>query len=242
MKAHTKYKLILLAVVALAIAWLANGYRLEMNKSASEDPVIWEDDIRSLEQKTSGPPGSIIFIGSSSIRLWGTLANDMSPMTVVKRGFGGAKLADVVYYATRLVAIDSPGAIVIFAGTNDIVPGSAKQPKALLKSYQELVAKIRSVHQATPIYYIAVTPSPSRWQVWPVAQKTNALIEAYCASDDSLHYIDTGAALMSNDEPDDRFYRVDGLHLSEAGYQVWTQIIRSRLNGTKVMNHPHPRR
>lgn len=220
----------------MGIAWLAIQFRIEMNKSASEDPIVWENDIRTLVQGTSGPPGSIIFLGSSSIRFWNTLASDMSPLTVVKRGFGGAKLADVIHYATKLVDIDRPGAIVIFVGTNDITPDSAKQPKALLQGYQELVSKIRSMHQTTPIYYISITPSPRRWRVWPVARETNKLIEAYSASHGSLHYIDTSEALMSNGEPDKQFYRYDGLHLSKSGYKVWTKVIRNRLFSDKPYN------
>ena len=229
MKTVLKYLSIALLVIGLLLSWPAYKIHTVIQKSASEDPLVWEQDIRALEHSTSGLPGSILFMGSSSIRLWSTLAEDMAPMSTVNRGFGGAKLADTVHYAARLVDIEKPGAIVIFVGTNDVHPGASKSPDVLLQSYRKLVERIREVHESTPIYYIAITPSLTRWEVWPIAQQTNRLIERYSATDPGLHFIDTGPALIENGLPAKRFYRFDGLHLSEAGYGVWTEIIRPRL-------------
>ncbi|MEH6583255.1 MAG: GDSL-type esterase/lipase family protein [Halioglobus sp.] len=239
MKPWLKYLLIALGAIAVLLSFPAYYLYGEFSKAASEDPVVWESDIRALEQTTRGPPGSVLFIGSSSIRLWDSLAQDMLPMTTIRRGFGGAKMADTVYYAQRLVDIEQPAAIVIFVGTNDIHPGEVKEPEVLLQSYQRLVAEIRGVHSLTPIFYIAITPSVMRWEIWPVAQETNRLIAQYSATDTALHFIDTGPALMHSGRPGKQFYRRDGLHLSEAGYQVWTDIIRARLlEVTPALNAP----
>jgi lysophospholipase L1-like esterase len=204
LKTVLKYFFIALLVIGLLLCWPAYKIHSEIQKSASEDPLVWEQDIRALEQNTGGPAGSILFMGSSSIRLWRTLAQDMAPLVTVNRGFGGAKLADVH-------------------------PGASKPPEVLLQSYRELVKRIREMHESTPIYYIAITPSPMRWKVWPIARETNQLIERYSATDPGLHFIDTGAALIKNGLPAERFYRFDGLHLSGAGYGVWTEIIRPLL-------------
>jgi lysophospholipase L1-like esterase len=81
-----------------------------------------------------------------------------------------------------------------------------------------------------PIYFIGITPSPMRWEVWDVAQETNGLIREWSAGMRTLHFIDTGPALLSEDgTPDRDNYIFDGLHLSAAGYAIWTEIIRGRL-------------
>jgi hypothetical protein len=81
-----------------------------------------------------------------------------------------------------------------------------------------------------PIYYIAITPSPMRWEVWPNARATNAIIADYSQRTPRLFYIDTGPALMDPDgEPDGDNYAFDTLHLSDKGYSLWTSIIRTRL-------------
>lgn len=205
----------------------------ENYSAASEEPLLWERDIREFEvdaQINHLPEHAVLFLGSSSIRLWSSLAQDMYPIPVIQRGFGGAKLNDLLYYADRLVNVPTPRAIVVFAGTNDITPSAAKAPEELLISYQDFVARVRAAVPAVPIYYIAITPSPRRWQVWPVAQRANRLIEQYTESDEFLYYIDTGLALLnSNDEPDKSHYLFDGLHLDDSGYNIWRDIIYSRL-------------
>jgi hypothetical protein len=233
MRKVLKYLGILLALAVLAASWPAWRLFVELDKARSEDPLVWEEDIRALETATRGsfPPGeAVVFIGSSSIRFWDSLHVDLAPIPVIQHGFGGAKLNDVVYYADRLVSAYRPRAVVVFAGSNDITPRDAKTPEILLASYRKFVSKVRQHQPDLPIYYIAITPSPRRWVVWPIAQTTNAFILNFCATDDKLHFIDTGPALLSSaGEPDPPNYFFDKLHLSEKGYRLWSSIIRPRL-------------
>lgn len=235
MKKALKLLAAMLGLVILGLSWPAWQLYTEIQKGRSEDPQVWEEDISALESKTSGlygPGEGVVFLGSSSIRLWNTLVDDMAPIGVIQHGFGGAKLNDVIYYAQRLVNAYQPRAVVIFAGTNDIHPGASKTPEVLFASYQTLVRKIRVDRPDLPIFYIAITPSTMRWSVWPIAQATNQLIEDWSAEDPNLYVIDTSHALMgSSGEPDSENYRRDGLHLSEQGYRIWREIIRTRLMG-----------
>ena len=45
----------------------------------------------------------MLFVGSSSIRFWETLARDFKGTAVINRGFGGSRIADVTRYADRVV-------------------------------------------------------------------------------------------------------------------------------------------
>ncbi|MBW2267344.1 MAG: hypothetical protein JRH16_02115 [Deltaproteobacteria bacterium] len=223
---------LLLGALLLVAAWPAWQLWGEIRKAASEDPRVWEEDIAALEATTAtrASGSGTVFVGSSSIRLWSTLERDMQPLSVIQHGFGGAKLADLEFYAERLVNAYQPRAVVVFAGTNDIHPGNTKPPATLLATYQRFVERVRADLPNTPIYYIGITPSPMRWEVWTIAQETNRLIREFCATRSALHFIDTGPALLGgNGEPDRDYYVFDGLHLSEAGYAVWTEIIRGRL-------------
>jgi glucose/arabinose dehydrogenase/lysophospholipase L1-like esterase len=219
--------------VILGLSWPAWQLFKEIRNARSEDPLVWEEAISALESETRDmhrPGQAVVFVGSSSIRLWDTLTQDMAPIEVIQHGFGGAKLNDVVHYAKRLVNAYQPRAVVVFAGTNDIHPGAAKSPEQLLASYQAFVATVRADQPEVPIYFIGITPSPLRWSVWPVAQATNALIQQWSESDPNLHFIDTSGGLMGHDgEPDPDNYRIDGLHLSAQGYSVWRDSIRTRL-------------
>lgn len=233
MKRTLKVFAILVGILLLLLSWPAYQFYQEIDKSRSEDPLVWEQDIAALENATAGlhPPGEgIVFVGSSSIRLWDSLAQDMAPLPVIQHGFGGAKLGDVVHYADRLVSAHQPRAVVIFAGTNDITPEHAKLPEVLLASYQAFVGRVRAVQPELPILFIAITPSPLRWSVWPIAQEANALVSQYSATDPNLYVVDTAPVLLGEGgEPRDDLYIFDGLHLSEAGYAAWTATIRPAL-------------
>ena len=205
----------------------------EITKAKSDDPSVYNEDIAELVAATKGRGPlneAVLFVGSSSIRLWSTLAEDMAPLVTIRHGFGGAKLADVEHFAEPLVADFAPRAIVVFAGTNDIHPGDTKRPEDLLAIYRSFVARVRAELADVPIYYIGITPSPLRFLVWDVARETNSLIEAFTEESETLHYIETGPRLLGPDgTPNPDNYRFDGLHLSDRGYAIWTEIIRSRL-------------
>ncbi len=139
----------------------------------------------------------------------------------------GPNINDAVHYADRIVSAYKPAAVVVFAGTNDITPGEVKTPDQLLISYQQFLGKVRADNPTLPIYFIAITPSPMRWEVWPPAQAANSAIRDYSESTSGLFYVDTGPALMNADgEPDAENYAIDTLHLSDKGYSVWISMIR----------------
>lgn len=223
-----------IGVLLLAgLSWPAWMLYQEIRLARSEDPLVWESAIGALEAKSRGryaPGTAVVFVGSSSIRLWDTLEADMAPLAVLQHGFGGAKLNAVVRYSDRLVSAWQPRAVVVFAGTNDIDTTASKSPETLLASYQQFVRQVRAQQPAVPIFYIGITPSPLRWSVWPIAQSTNALIEAWSDTEPNLYFIDTSVALLGSDgKPDTDNYRFDGLHLNARGYARWTGIIRPRL-------------
>ena len=226
------FGLLLLLALVFAI-WPAYRIHEGYSKSRSEDPTVWEADIAALEARTAGmfaPGEAVVFIGSSSIRLWQTLAEDMAPIPVLRHGFGGAKLGDAVHYAERLVNAYTPRAVVVFVGSNDVKPEAAKTPQAILGSYQSFVEVVRADDPDLPIFFIGITPSPLRWSVWPIAREANALIEGWILEDPNHFYIDTSVGLLGTDgRPKRDHYVQDGLHLSAKGYAVWTGLVRPLL-------------
>lgn len=225
-----------LGVVGLLIAAALVGGALlygEISKAMSEDPAVWNEDVEDLVDATRerGPlERAVLFTGSSSIRFWTSLEQDMQPLVTIRHGFGGAKLGDIEHFAETLINDFAPRAVVVFAGSNDIQPGRSKSPEVLLATYERLVARVRADLPDAPIYYIGITPSPLRVSVWDVSVETNRLIREFTETVPTLHYIETGHLLLDETgEPDSENYRWDRLHLSDRGYEVWTQVIRTRL-------------
>jgi lysophospholipase L1-like esterase len=212
--------------------WLAGGFDIvSMSiKALSGDPLAWESAIQKFEaQDRQKPPPSdvIVFTGSSSITFWSTLEQDMAPLPVINRGFGGSRLNDVVHYAPRLVVAYRPRAVVLFAGTNDLSGSKPKTAQEVCDGYRAFVGVIQAALPDTPIYYISITPAPSRWKHWPIVQEANRLIHDYIAADPRLHFIDLTDVILGPDgKPDRSLFRIDRLHPNRKGYAVWTAVIK----------------
>ena len=200
-----------------------------------EDPSIWEDDIAAFEaqdQEATPPENALVFVGSSSIRLWSTLKEDMAPMPVIQRGFGGSKLGDAIHFADRIITPYAPRAVVVFSGTNDIAGDNPKSAETVFELYKSFVTKVHDQLPGTPIYFIAISPTKSRWAHRQIVADTNALVAAHAAANEGLFFIDTASALLDEQgESREELFIEDKLHLNEDGYAVWTSIIRPALAG-----------
>ncbi len=212
--------------------WLADGFDIvSMSiKALSGNPLAWESAIRKFEacdRVKPPPPNAIVFTGSSSITFWSTLEQDMAPLPAINRGFGGSRLNDVVYYAARIVAAYRPRAVVLFVGTNDLAGSKPKTAQEVYNGYRAFVDVIRAALPDTPVYYISITPAPSRWKHWPIVQEANRLICAHAATDPRLHFIDLTDVILGPDgKPDCSLFRIDRLHPNRKGYAVWTARIK----------------
>ena len=197
------------------------------------DNPRWEDDIRNFEHLDSTETYSdqaILFIGSSSIRLWSTLAEDMVPYEVIQRGYGGARLSDLVIYAERIIYPHPCRAIVLFVA-NDITGNEEdKSPLEVRELAKELFSIIRTKKENIPVFYIATTPTPLRWKVWPKISEANEGIKDFCEEKEHTYFIETATAFLGDDNiPKKELFREDSLHLNAAGYKVWSGIIRREL-------------
>ena len=219
-------------VGALALLVLLGGVAYVLRLS-SDAPTIWEAEIRQFEkQDRHGPPsaGGIVFIGSSSIRFWETLAADMAPLPVLNRGFGGAQIHQVTYYADRIVTPYRPRIVVFYAGENDMAGvffSKRKSAEQVRDAYQAFCQTIHARLPQTAIYFISIKPPKARLNAWPAMQTANQLIRDGCASDPWLHYIDiVPVMLAAQGQPRRDVFRWDGIHLNPLGYALWTVVVK----------------
>ena len=191
----------------------------------------WETEIKAFEasDKTNSPPkGGILFLGSSSIRLWKTLAQDFPEHKVINRGFGGSHLADSVAFAGRIVTPYRPKMILLYAEDNDIAAG--KTPEQVFADFKSFVQKIHAALPETRIAYISIKPSIARWQLVDKVKATNRFIEDYSRKNDKLLFIDVFTPMLGADgEPRKELFVSDGLHLNAKGYELWTSVIKPYL-------------
>jgi hypothetical protein len=182
---------------------------------------FWEKDIEKFEQLDKSekyPDDAILFAGSSSIRLWTSLEEDMAPY-------------HFAVYAQRIFNPHKCKAIVIFVANDITGTGQDKSPEEVATLFRNVLRTIRKLHPATPVFWIEITPTVSRWKVWPEIQKANSLIKKICDNQKNIYFISTYYAFLTEKGlPNDELFRDDKLHLTEKGYAVWTEIIKKELN------------
>ncbi|MBK5296722.1 MAG: hypothetical protein JJE40_06145 [Vicinamibacteria bacterium] len=218
--------------IAFALGLLfAGAPHAQAQPGTSADPARWEEGIRTFETAdTAAPPprGGIVFIGSSSIRLWTSLATDFPGMPVVNRGFGGSQLADVTAFVGRIVTPYQPRQVIVYCGGNDINAGRSSSD--VLADFQALAQAIHAGSPAVRIAYISIAPNPARWPQISTVKAANQAIKDWIATDPRLTFIDVYAAMLGPDgQPKPDIFVEDRLHMNAKGYAIWRAVIGPHL-------------
>ena len=227
--AFVRAPILLLALAAWIMALPASAPA----QTAAKTSLPFENEIKAFEasDRTNPPPKDVIlFIGSSSIRLWNTLADDFPKHRVINRGFGGSQIIDSINYAERIVLPYRPKQIMFYAGGNDINAG--KSPEQVLADFQTFVKKVHAALPETRIAYISIAGNPARWSQIERVRTANERIETFTKSDSRLHYINTHSDMLGPDGfPKQNIFISDRLHMNAEGYKIWTGIVGPYLDG-----------
>lgn len=192
---------------------------------------IWDKEINAfaeIDRNQPPPPNPVLFVGSSSIRMWTNLRTSFPRMKVINRGFGGSRFDDVNYYFDKIVTPYNPKIIVLYAGENDLNEGIL--PEKVLEQYRKFVAMVRQKFPKITVLYISIKPSPSRWQMADKVKQTNALIKAESEKDYRTQFVDVFSPMLNEKgEPKAEIFLEDKLHLNEKGYAIWRGILQRYL-------------
>jgi lysophospholipase L1-like esterase len=196
------------------------------NSLATHKSTQWEKEITGLEAqlRTNPPPKDcIVFVGSSSIRLWKTLAADFPGYPVVNCGFGGSQLADSVRFADRIVTPLQPRQVVIYAGGNDINAG--KLPDVVFGDFVALATQLHNALPKARLAYISSAPNPKRWEQVEKVKRLNELVAAYCRKH-KMDFINVFPFMLGPDGlPKPDIFVQDRLHMNAKGYAIWQQVV-----------------
>jgi lysophospholipase L1-like esterase len=190
----------------------------------------WEPEIAKIAARFAKEPpaaGSVLFLGSSSIRLWDT-AKMLPELKPANAGFGGSEVRDVTHFLDRLAPAARPKLAVVYAGDNDIA--DKRSPEQVRDDSRALVAALRAKYPGLPVLFLGVKASIARVNQLPQQTAANKLVAADCAADSALKFLDTAPLTRGKDgQPDPRFFAKDGLHLSPAGYAQWNAAMNAAL-------------
>ncbi len=220
MKSILGRTLVLLFLLAFLHPALGDG--------TNHDFAKWESEISAFERQdaTNPPPqGGIVFIGSSTIRFWTTLAQDYPSEPVINRGFGGSEIVDSTHFAPRILFPYQPRKVFLRAGGNGLWDG--KSVDQVFADFKEFAETVHAKLPMAKIYYISWSPSIQRWSQHDKEKELNSLVAGYIADKSYLQYIETyDLPLGADGKPRSELYRVDGLHFDAAGYKLLAARVR----------------
>jgi len=212
---------------------------LRINALADDAALRWQpaiDKFLAADADQPFEPGGVVFVGSSSIRFW-DLERSFPSLDALNRGFGGSQVSDSLHYLDELVLKHKPRLAVLYAGDNDIAAGeSAEQVFADVEQF------VRRVHEALPdarIAYLAIKPSIARWKLVDEMRSANEMVRTLATSHEALIYVDVFHPTLGQDgRPREDLFIRDGLHLNQAGYDLWADVLNRAVGDLAPAHRP----
>jgi lysophospholipase L1-like esterase len=238
-RALPAFLLPLLLAPALATAQTVEPGSAEAPR-VNADPVFpFSNEIAAFakaNEADASAPGAVLFLGSSSIRLWNTRGS-FPDRGAVNRGFGGATTRDVLHYYGRLLPRAAPRSILVYVGENDLACGAT--PAAVAHDVLALLKRLRADYPKARIAYLSLKPSPIRWTLWPKMAAVNMTVAARSRVG-RFDYIDVGTSLLARDGlPDASLFGPDGLHMNARGYARWNSLVDGWLDQGEMPAAPN---
>lgn len=227
-------KILLLLSFCCAVT---SGWAAEILSPAEEAAKRWKqyqpafDAFAEQDRVTPFAPGGIVFVGSSIFRQWTTVPEQMAPLPVLNRAFGGSRTGDQLARFDQVVTPYAPKVIVYYCGSNDLKAGAvAEDPAAIFARFRAFSERVQATLPQTRVIFVSSTRSPDRVGRWEQVDHYNALARAYCAATPNRFFVDVNPALVdAAGHPRLELYKEDKLHFHPAAYVEFTRIIRPAL-------------
>jgi lysophospholipase L1-like esterase len=198
----------------------------------SQQKPFW-DEIKAFRTQDSiqkPQDGMILFIGSSSFRLWKSAKEDFNNPNILNRAFGGATLVDVINYQDDVVLKYTPKKVFIYCGENDIASSDKITPEIVFSRFKILFESIRHRFPETPIVYVSIKPCILRWSMKERMIATNGLISTYLSKKKKATFVNIWDKMLENGEPMKNIFIEDKLHMNKAGYAIWVKELAPFVN------------
>ena len=218
-------------LLSFLAVFLAPSPRSGLHAQPAHNFARWEKEIAAYEEidRTNPPPkDALLFVGSSTIRLWKTLAQDFPQQKVVNRGFGGSEIVDSTHFADRLIFPRAPRIIFFRAGGNDLFAG--KSPEQVFADFKEFVACVQAKLPNTQIVFISWSPSIARWQQAGKEKALNDMVKQFTHQILHVKYLEAyDVSLGADGKPRPELFAPDKLHFNAEGYKLLAERVRSFL-------------
>jgi len=212
-------------ILFLSILFISVNTIAQENQFTNEIKAFRKQD--SIQKPNDG---MLLFIGSSSFRLWKDVKSDFNNQNILNRAFGGATLLDLIYFQNDVVLKYKPKKIFIYCGENDIASSEKVTPKMVFKRYKTFYKTLRKQFPETPIIFISLKPAISRWYMKDRMMATNKLISQFMKNKKNATFVNIWDDMLENGEPKKDIYIQDNLHMNAKGYAIWVEKMNALVN------------
>lgn len=192
-------------------------FQKEVNDLTIKFDTIWD---RNRE--------TIVFTGSSSVRLWGNLPELFPEHYILNTAFGGSRSSDLLAYTEELILRFNPKKVFIYEGDNDIA--DRKRITVILRNLQQIINTVKANSNVEQIVLIAAKPSPLRWKKRKKYMRLNHEMEMLCATDPKLAFANVWDVMLQDEKVMPDLFLPDRLHMNEKGYALWYEVIKNYIN------------
>ncbi len=192
----------------------------------------WKDEVgnfhnhvRYFEQRDQGQAKTdILFVGSSSARLWKNAPPKINGLSFKSRGAGGAHIEDIEIYFNRLIRAYNPSKIIFYIGENDLA--TTETPKEVFSQFENLLKKTKTSLPHARLFCGTIKVSPSRLNLDKKIKAFNLLL----AQNSTCKFVNLYGSLFDRKgQLLKDVWASDLLHLNQNGYQLWLKAIKATL-------------
>ena len=171
---------------------------------------------------------TIVFTGSSSVRLWRKLQEEFPDHQIINSGFGGSQASDLLYFIDELILSYNPKKVFIYEGDNDL--WAKKRPADVLDTTADIIRRIKAKNTSTQVILISAKPSISRWKIRGKYKRLNRKMERFTQDDPNLFYVDVWKPMLNKRRLKTDIFIEDGLHMNQKGYDIWYAAMKDLVN------------
>lgn len=198
----------------------------------SQQNPIFKNEVISINKKYDSiwNPSleTIVFTGSSSVRMWKNLQDVFPNHQIINSGFGGSEAIDLLGYTHELILKFKPKKVFIYEGDNDLF--AKKRPKDIISSLAAIITQIKNQNETTKIILISPKPSIVRWNLKSKYKRFNRKLQRFCKKNNDLEFANVWNIMLDKKKLKTELFIDDGLHMNDQGYQLWYSVIKNYMN------------
>lgn len=205
---------------------------LVVSLASAQDSLPFKAEVEAIQKKYDSAfdasQKTVVFTGSSSIRMWQDVGERFPNHQIVNTGFGGSQASDLSYYIYDLILRFKPKKVFIYEGDNDIF--AKKKPNKIRRTIRQIINGIQRNDSTTQIVLIAAKPSIARWKLKGRYKRLNRKLERLAHDNPLVDYADVWYPMLDGSKVKQDIFVEDGLHMNAKGYQIWYDVLEPFVN------------